>query len=89
MTFQITRKGIFVDNSQIPFSLIDSFWVIDEEVDDKILIKSKKALSPLIIIPFDSEITDADEIRDYLLDYIHEEEMYEPLHQKIMEFIGL
>jgi hypothetical protein len=89
ITFEISRKGIRIDDKLFPYSMIESFWVIDEEVDDKILLKSKKPLMPLIIIPYDSDTTDPDEIRDYLLDYVHEDELHEPFHQKLMESIGL
>ena len=43
---------------------------------------------PYIIIPYDSMKTDPDEIRDYLLEYLNEEEMDEPLSNKILELIG-
>lgn len=87
-TFEISRKGIRQDNIAYPFGDLESFWVIDEEVNDQIILKSKRALVPYIIIPFDSTKTDPEEIRDFLLDYIDEEEMYEPLFNKVMEMIG-
>jgi hypothetical protein len=40
------------------------------------------------VIPFDSTQTDPDEIRDYLLEYLDEEEMDEPVLQKLMERLG-
>jgi len=39
-------------------------------------------------LPYDSVKTDPDEIRDYLLEYLDEEEMDEPVMQKIMENMG-
>lgn len=88
LQFDITRKGIRAGHTLYPYSLLDSFWVEDTEYHDKILFKSKKPMSPLIIIPFDSTITNAESIRDYLLDYLDEEELEEPLHQIIMEWFG-
>ena len=68
--------------------MLDSFWIQDTEYDDRIFFKTKKPMSPLIIIPFDSTQTDPESIRDYLLDYIDEEELEEPLYQILMERMG-
>lgn len=88
--FQITRRGIQIDEIMYSYSSLESFWVIDEDVNkhDRIFLKSQKLLMPLIVIPFNSDEIDADDIRDYLLDYLDEEELEEPLLQKIMEYLG-
>lgn len=88
LVFEISRRGIKAGHILYPFSLLDSFWVEDTEYNDKIIFKSKKPLSPLIIIPFDSTKISVETIRDYLLDYLDEEELEEPLHQIIMEWFG-
>lgn len=86
--FRITRKGVAAGETMYPYSTLESFWVIDEEVDDRIILKSRKVMMPFIILPFDSTTTDPDEIRDYLLEYLDEEEMQEPVMQKVMENLG-
>lgn len=88
LTFEITRKGIKAGNIIHPYSMLDSFWVDDGEYDDKILLRTRKPMAPLIIIPFDSTVTDPELLRDYLLDYLDEEELEEPLHQILMEWFG-
>lgn len=88
VTFRITRKGLQIGQSVIPYSTLESFWVIDEEINDRIILRSQKFLMPYIVVPFDSMKTDPDEIRNYLLEYLNEEEMDEPLSQKIMERFG-
>lgn len=88
LEFRITRKGVHAGPSLFPYSTLESFWVIDEEINDKIILRSKKFLMPYIILPFDSTKTDPDEIRNYLLEYLHEEEMEEPVSQLIMERLG-
>ncbi len=60
----------------------------DGEFEDKLILKSRKPLSPFMIIPFDSTETSAESLRDYLLDYLNEEELEEPLYQIIMEWFG-
>ena len=88
LLFEITRKGIRAGHVLYPYSLLESFWVEDTEYNDKIIFKSKKPLSPFIIFPFDSTKTDPEMLRDYLLDYLDEEELEEPFHQILMEWFG-
>lgn len=88
LTYRISRRGIQAGGTAYPYSTLQSFWVIDEEIDDRIVLKSQKALMPYIVIPFDSTKTDPEEIREYLLEYLDEEEMDEPISQKIMERLG-
>ncbi len=88
LTYRITRRGLQIGRSIIPYSTLESFWVIDEEVNDKIILRSQKFLMPYIIVPFDSMKTDPDEIREYLLEYLNEEELEEPVLQKVLELIG-
>lgn len=88
LRYRITRRGVQIGSSIIPYSTLESFWVIDEEINDRIILKSQKFLMPYIIIPYDSMKTDPDEIREYLLEYLNEEEMDEPVSNKILELIG-
>lgn len=88
LTYRITRKGVQAGSSAFPYSSLESFWVIDEEINDRIILKSQKFLMPYIVIPFDSTKVDPDHIRNYLLEYINEEEMEEPVSQQIMERLG-
>lgn len=90
LPFEISRKGIRAGNVLYPYSLLESFWVIDEEdnMEDRIYLRSKKPLSPIIILPFDSSLIDPEKIRDYLLDYLDEEELEEPFYQVVMEWFG-
>ena len=88
VAFRITRRGIQMGKMILPYSSLESFCVIDEEINDRIILRSQKFLMPFIVIPFDSTKIDPDEIRNYLLEYLNEEEMDEPLSQKIMERLG-
>lgn len=88
MQFEISRKGIRAGDMIYPYSNLESFWVEDGEFEDQILLRSKKALQPIIVIPFDSTRTEAELLRDYLLDYLDEEELDEGFWQKLMEAFG-
>lgn len=88
LPFELSRKGVRAGSVLYPYSLLESFWVIDEEIDDRIMFRSKKPLSPIIIIPYDSAEIDPELLRDYLLDYLDEEQLEEPLYQIVMEWFG-
>ena len=83
----MNQKGIKVDKELYPFVSIESFWVdsVDEE-NPKILLKSKKKIMPLIVIPIEEH--HPLDIREFLLQYLKEEEINESLSQKIMEKLG-
>lgn len=89
LEYEISRKGIRAGDTIYSFASLESFWVIDEDGydRDRILLKSSKMLMPLIIIPL-GESVDPEEIREYLLEYLDEEEMYEPLSEQIMTWLG-
>lgn len=83
----INQKGITVEKERYPFATLDSFWIesVDEE-NQKILFRSKKILMPLIILPLEEH--HHLDVREFLLQYLPEVEMHEPLSHKIMEKLG-
>jgi hypothetical protein len=83
----VDKRGFKVGKDTYPFATLDEFWVdITEENSPKILLKSKKVFMPLIVIPLEDH--HHLDIRDFLLQYLPEKEMHEPLSQKIMEKLG-
>jgi hypothetical protein len=86
--FRINTRGIVINKKLHPFTILESFWVEDEDenVQPKLLIKSKKLFAPHIVIPI--EDVSPLEVREFLLEYLEEEEDSESLAQKIVEFFG-
>ena len=83
----INQKGVTVDKELYPFVTLDSFWVESKNEDNiKILLKSKKILMPLISLPLEEQ--HHLDIREFLLQYLPEVEMHEPISQTIMERLG-
>lgn len=83
----INQKGVIVGKEMYPFASLESFWVESNNEDDqKILLRSRKIFMPLIVIPLE-EVHHLD-AREFLLQYLPEVEMHEPLSQKIMEKLG-
>jgi hypothetical protein len=85
--YRITQRGVMVEEILYPYNSLDSFWIEHDVEKPKLLITSKKILMPHIVIPINKEV-DTDELRDYLLDYVDEEEQKEPLAARIMEYLG-
>lgn len=87
MEVNIDPRGITLGKEKYPFATLEEFWIdTSDEKDYKILLKSKKALMPLISVPIE-EYHYLD-IRDVLLDFLPEAELHEPFSQKIMERLG-
>ena len=86
---EINRRGVQVGDILYTYATLESFYVIDEDGwdRDRLILKSKKTLMPLIVIPLGSEVK-PDQIREYLLEYLNEEEMYEPTVQRILSRLG-
>lgn len=87
LDISLDQKGFRVGSTNYPYAALESFWIdVTDEENQKILLKSKKVFSPLIVIPL--EKYDHLDIRDFLLNFLAEEEMHEPTSQKIMDKLG-
>lgn len=87
--FEINKSGILIGRTLFPFGTLDSFWVEDNKHlghPSQLFIKSKKVMVPLIAIPLEG--MDPEDIRDFLLDHLLEDQHAEPLGQKLLEYFG-
>ena len=83
----INQRGLAVGRDLYPFATLEDFWIdIADDENYKILLKSKKLLMPLIVLPLE-EYHHLD-VREFLLQYLPEKEMHEPVSHKIMEKLG-
>jgi hypothetical protein len=80
--------GIQIEKTVYEFKELDSFWVELEENREhpKIIFKSKKLWMPYIAIPLGN--MDANDVADFLANFLPEVEMKEPLLQRIAEDFG-
>lgn len=83
---EINKNGILIEKSLYPYSNLKSFDITGSRLGEKLLIKSQKALSPLITIPLADQ--NSDEISEFLEQYISKEEIDEPLLHQFMEYLG-
>lgn len=89
LRFEVNHSGLMIDRTLYPYKTLESFWVEDNRhlgAHSKVLFKSKKLVTPLIVIPL--EDVDPEHLRDFLLDHIPEVEHSEPFAQKLLEYFG-
>ena len=84
--YEINRRGIVIDNDLHPYITIESFWIETRGEEAKIILKSKKALTPYIIIPIHED--DIDQMSVILSEFLEEKELAEPSSHKVMEYLG-
>lgn len=87
--FEINRKGIVIGEVLYPYSTLESFYVIDEDGydRDRIILKSKKFFMTHIVMPI-GDSADPEDIREYLIEYLNEEEMYESFFERLFTKFG-
>lgn len=85
---ELSREGVRNGDVLYPWSVLKSFWVIDTEDHDRIIVRPRRASTPLIVLPYESHETPADDIRDFMLEYLDEEHMEEPPLAKLLERLG-
>ena len=85
--FTINQSAIAAGQIAYPFSSLESFWLDETNpADARLLLKSKNLTAMLIVIPLGD--TEPQTVKNFLSRYIAEEELHEPLSQKIMEAVG-
>lgn len=84
--YEINHRGIVVGRDLHPYLTLESFWIETRGGEPKIILRSKKAVSPYIIIPIHED--SVDEISAVLHQFLEEKEMTEPASHKIMEYLG-
>jgi len=88
LEFSLTPQGILIDESLFPYKMLVAFWIEDRGTESPTLIvDARRFMVPHIIVTL--EDTDAEQIHSYLSEYLPEEELSEPLGQKILERLGV
>jgi hypothetical protein len=87
LQFTLTKRGIMIDRALYPYKMLMAFWIEEREDDVPILIvDAQRFLTPHLLISL--EDVDAEEVREYLLEYLPEEELHEPFAQRLAEALG-
>ena len=84
ISYELTNRGLWMNKEFQPFTSLESFFV--EEQEPTLLLKAKGLITPLLVIPLQPD--DSLTVREFLQNYLPEEEMHEPLSKRIMEYLG-
>ncbi len=82
----LNKTGVRVNNTLYPYSSLEAFGVDETRVPAYFVLKSKKTFMPLIAIPIEN--IDPEDIRVFLEAKLKEEDLHEPVSQRIMEYLG-
>jgi hypothetical protein len=88
VSFTISQRGVRINDTLYPYQTLEAFGIeeMSPEHIPQLILRSKKILVPNIVIPL-QQVT-ANEVHDFLHNYLHEEELVEPLTHKVMEWLG-
>ena len=85
--YEVNKRGVMVGKELHPYKTLEAFWIeTRNNIEPKIILKSKKSFLPYIIIPVHNE--SADEVADVLRNFLEEKELSEPSAHKVMEYLG-
>ena len=86
--FSLTQRGLRVNDVLYPWQSLESFGIDSavEEEAPKLILESRKPFAPKLSIPLEN--VNADAVHDFLLDFLPEDEHYEPLTHRVMEYLG-
>jgi len=88
---ELNHRGLRIENEFWLYSDLRSFWVEDNDhgntgVHSRLYFRPRGAVAPLLIISLEN--AQPQEIRNYLLHLLLEEEHVEPVAHRIMHFLG-
>ncbi|MBP6994102.1 hypothetical protein KBB12_02575 [Candidatus Woesebacteria bacterium] len=86
--FSLTQRGVRIEEELYPYNALESFAVheLSPNHAPKLILKPKKFLAPVIVIPI--EDVDADDVHDFMLAFLEEDEHTEPTIHHVMEWLG-
>ncbi len=85
--FEVSNRGIRIENDLYPFSTLESFYLDEENIPGpQLIVKSKKLFVPLLILPIPEEYML--EIEDIIAPRLHEEHLEEPFSHRLLEYFG-
>ena len=84
---EASEKGVRIESRLFPYQYLEGFWIEESLMGRKLLIKSKKLLSPLIVLPISSE-TSLDNLKNLLEEHMTSEYLQESFLEQLMERFG-
>ena len=87
LPFAVTTRGVRVGETLYPYSTLEAYC-IDEQgsMGPQLLVRSRRLFMPLIILPLPEEYVD--DVEFLLRDRLPEDDIEEPLANKLLELFG-
>ena len=87
LEYEISVRGIRIRKDFHPYSTLDSFCLDESNpIGPQLIVKSKKLLMPLLILPIPEEYLH--HIETIVASRLREEHMEEPFSHHLMEYLG-
>jgi hypothetical protein len=85
--YGVTVRGVRIDDRLYPFPTLAAYHIDEEDPrGPQLLLRAKRSLMPLLVLPLPSEYID--DIEDLLREQLPQEELEEPLLLKVLELFG-
>lgn len=85
--FEVAERGIRIGNDFYPYATLDSYFLDENNVvNPQLIVKSKKLLMMLLILPIPVE--HISHIETIVRNHLPEEHLEEPLSHRLMEYFG-
>lgn len=85
--FAVTVRGIRIDDRLYPYATLDAYAIDEDDPrGPQLLLRSRRKLMPLLVIPLPAEYID--EIESILESRLPEDELEEPFLMKVFELFG-
>jgi hypothetical protein len=82
----VTESGFRIGRNFYPYATLTAYWVETRFGEPKIFLRTTKLTAPFVSMPIVG--VNPERVRLTLRDKLVEEEINEPLSQKIMEYLG-
>lgn len=85
--FDVSERGIRVGSDLYPYATLESYFLDENNIHDpQLIVKSKKLLMMLLIIPV--PVAQVSNVERLVNSYLPEEHLTEPLSHRLLEFFG-
>jgi hypothetical protein len=87
--YSISVRGITINNILYSYKVLESFWIDESHPHrDMLIVDARQLFTPHVIIHLPDDF-DKDALQDFLLDYLPEKRLQEPVAHRLAELFGI
>jgi len=88
MSIEVSEQGININGEMHKYEEVFAFWIDrDKNGQPRLLLLSNQRITPLIALKIHEDIDPLD-LRDYLIEFIEEQEMQRSVTDRVIDAIG-